>query len=163
MSNSQFNVDHIRVVTSKPFDKVKTDFERQIGRIDPEIYKSLQAGDDGEAIRRRIEAMAGPSGFMLFATHDHGALLTLVGLKRKAIQYILGNPLFAIEMTRHAIGASLYVPLRALLYEDDQGQTCVEYDRPSSLLGQFSDDRVTKIALSLVRKLEDLTMSATRS
>ncbi len=114
MSNSQFNVDHIRVVTSKPFDKVKTDFERQIGRIDPEIYKSLQAGDDGEAIRRRIEAMAGPSGFMLFATHDHGrAADPGSGSSRKAIQYILGNPLFAIEMTRHAIGASLYVPLRA--------------------------------------------------
>jgi len=24
-----------------------------------------------------------------------------------------------------------------LLYEDEEGKTCVEYDRPSSLFGQF--------------------------
>jgi hypothetical protein len=52
--------------------------------------------------------MVGPSGFMLFGTSNHGALLRLAGRKKKAIQYLVGNPLFAVEMTRHAIGASLY-------------------------------------------------------
>jgi hypothetical protein len=79
------------------------------------------------------------------------------------IDFRVGNALFAIEMTRHAIGASLYAPLRVLLYENDDGQTCVEYDRPSSLFGQFGDDRVRRTAMSLDRKLEDLTLSATRS
>jgi len=43
--------------------------------------------------------MAGPSGFMLLGTSDHGALLRLVGRPRKAVQYVVGNPLFAVEMT----------------------------------------------------------------
>ncbi len=163
MSNSRFTVEHIRVSTAKPFAKVRTDFEQQVGRIDPDVYKSLQAGEDAENIRKRIEAMAGPSGFMLFAVHDHGALLRLVGQKRQAIQYILGNPLIAIEMTRHAIGASLYAPLRVLLFENEDGQACVEYDRPSSQFGQFGDDRVMRIALSLDRKLDDLTAAAIRA
>ena len=104
--------------------------------------------------------MAGPSGFMLFRTSDHGALLRIAGQKRKAIQYLLGNPLFAIRMTQHDIRAGLYAPLRVLIYEGGAGQTCVEYDRPSSLFGQFGDDRIAPTAVMLDRKLEALVAAA---
>jgi hypothetical protein len=40
-------------------------------------------------------------------------------------------------MTQHDIRASLYAPLRVLIYENEEGKTCVEYDKPSSLFGQF--------------------------
>jgi uncharacterized protein (DUF302 family) len=36
--------------------------------------------------------------------------------------------------------AGLYVPLRVLIYENEPGKTCVEYDKPSSLFGQFGTD-----------------------
>jgi len=36
----------------------------------------------------------------------HGALLRIAGQKRKAIQYIVGNPLFALQRTQHDIRAS---------------------------------------------------------
>jgi uncharacterized protein (DUF302 family) len=106
--------------------------------------------------------MAGPSGFMVFALYDHGSLLRVAGLTRKALQYVVGNPLDAIRMTQHAIGATLYAPLRVLLYENDEGKACVEYDRPSSLFAQFGDDRIAEVALSLDQKLEDLAATATR-
>jgi uncharacterized protein (DUF302 family) len=64
-------------------------------------------------------------------------------------------------MTQHAIAAALYAPLRVLLYETDDGKTCVEYDRPSSLFGQFGDDRVTHMAEVLDQKLEALAKAAT--
>jgi uncharacterized protein (DUF302 family) len=106
--------------------------------------------------------MAGPSGFMLFGTNDHGALLRIVGQQRKAVQYVIGNPLFAVEMTRHVIGAALYVPLRVLIYEADDGKTCIEYDKPSSLIGQFGDARVGPMAAALDHKLCDLAAAAMR-
>jgi uncharacterized protein (DUF302 family) len=90
------------------------------------------------------------------------ALLRIVGKPRKAIQYLVGTPRFAIEMTQHAIGAGPNAPLRVLIYEDEDGKTCVEYDRPSSLFGQFGDERVGQVAAALDRKLEDLTATATR-
>jgi uncharacterized protein (DUF302 family) len=68
---------------------------------------------------------------------------------RKAVQYIVGNPLNAVYMTQHALGASLSAPLRVLLYETNEGKVCVEYDRPSSLFGQFGDDRITQVASSM--------------
>ena len=72
--------------------------------------------------------MAGSSGFTLFGTTDHGVLLPLAGQKRKGVQYVVGNPLIAIQMTRHSLAAGLYAPLRVLVYEDDLGRTCLEYD-----------------------------------
>jgi NAD(P)-dependent dehydrogenase (short-subunit alcohol dehydrogenase family) len=43
-----------------------------------------------------------------------------------------------------------------------QGETCIEYDRPSSLFGQFADERVGPMAAALDQKLEDLAATATR-
>ena len=139
----------------KPFDEFSAAFEGQLGRFDPSAYEELENGDP-QAARARLESMAGPSGFMLFRTSDHGAVLRLVGKPRKAMQYLLGNPLIAVEMTRHAIGAALYAPLRVLIYEDEERKTCVEYDLPSSLFGQFGDEHVDRVAESLDRKLEAL-------
>jgi uncharacterized protein (DUF302 family) len=156
MNDSRFTVDHVRLRTDKPFEEVARAFERQLGRFDPDVYKSLAASGDAEGTRAKIEAMAGPSGFMLFGTTDHGALLRLAGQKRKAIQYVVGNPLFALQMTQHDIRASLYAPLRVLLYENEDGKTCLEYDRPSSLFGQFNDDRIAPVTGMLDRKLEAL-------
>ena len=97
---------------------------------------------------------------MLFGANNHGSLLRLAGQRRKAVQYVVGNPLFALQMTQHDIRASLYAPLRVLIYEDMQGKTCVEYDRPSSLFGQFGDDRIGPTAAMLDRKLEALVAAA---
>jgi uncharacterized protein (DUF302 family) len=162
MNITHIKLDHVRVVADKPFHKFSMAFEQKLGRFKPEVYKSLAAGADPEKVRAKIEAMVGPSGFMLFRTSDHGALLRLAGQKKKAIQYLVGNPLFAVGMTRHDIRAGLYAPLRVLVYENEEGKTCVEYDRPSSLFGQFGNAKVTKVAAMLDRKLEQLVAKAVR-
>jgi Domain of unknown function DUF302 len=107
MNTTRISVDHVRLATNKPFEDVTKAFEQQLGCFDPKVRKAAKA---------KIEAMVGPSGFMLFGTQDHGALLRLAGQKRKAVQYIVGNPLFTLQMTQHDIRASLYAPLRVLIY-----------------------------------------------
>ena len=72
LNDTHFTVDHVRRTTDKPFEDVTTAFERQLGRFDPSVYQALAAGGDAEGARARIEAMAGPSGFMLFGTQNHG-------------------------------------------------------------------------------------------
>jgi uncharacterized protein (DUF302 family) len=156
MNTTRISVDHVRLATDKPFGDVTRAFEQQVGRFDPDVYKALAEGGDVEGVKARIEAMAGPSGFILFATQNHGALLRLAGQKRKAIQYVVGNPLFAYQMTQHDIRASLYAPLRVLVYENDEGKTCVEYDKPSSLFGQFGNAEIDAVAAMLDKKLEAL-------
>jgi hypothetical protein len=63
-------------------------------------------------------------------------------------------------MTQHDIRASLYAPLRVLIYDNNERKTCVEYDRPSSLFGQFGNDRIAPTAAMLDRKLEALVSAA---
>jgi hypothetical protein len=108
MNKSRFTVNHVRLTADRPFAEVKAAFERRLGRFDPEVQKPLAEEGDVQAARARIEAMVGPSGFMLFGTSDHGSLLRIVSRPRKAVQYVVGNPLYAVEMTWHSIGAALY-------------------------------------------------------
>jgi uncharacterized protein (DUF302 family) len=160
MDVTRITVEHVRVATDQPFERVTKAFEAQIGQFDTVTYQRLNAGANPEEVRAKIKAMEGPSGFMLFRTSDHGGLLRLARQKKKALQYLVGNPFFALQMTEHDIRASLYAPLRVLIYENEQGQTCVEYDRPSSLFGQFGDAKVTEVARMLDRKLEQLVAKA---
>jgi uncharacterized protein (DUF302 family) len=160
VSQSTINVEHVRVTVDKTFEKFTVALEQQLGHFDPVAYEDLKSGGDPQAVRTRLESMTGPSGFMLFNTSNHGLLLRLVDRPREAIQYVVGNPLFAIEMTRHAIGAALYAPLRVLVYETEEGKTCVEYDLPSSLFGQFRDEGVDRVAKSLDQKLDAMIGAA---
>jgi uncharacterized protein (DUF302 family) len=155
-------IDHVHVESKRPFDEVTAAMEARMGKFDPAVYEELRSRADPEAVRTRLEGMSGPSGFMLFRTSDHGALLRLAGQTRRALQYLLGNPLFAVRMTQHDIRAGLYAPLRVLIYEDEAGKVCVEYDKPSSLFRQFGNARVTEVATMLDEKLELLVAEATR-
>src|SRR5262249_23532489 len=125
MNGSRFTVDHVWLETDNRFEDVARAFERQLGRFEPDVTRSLIAGGDFEAARARIEAMAGPSGFMLFGTTDHCSLLRIAGQERKGVQYVVGNPLFALQMTQYDIRASLYAPLRLLIYENAERKTCL--------------------------------------
>jgi uncharacterized protein (DUF302 family) len=153
-------VAHVRVETRKGFAEVREGLERRLARFDLGTLPSILA-DPHQAVRR-LEAVAGPDGLMLFSTLDHGSLLAVLGEGRKAVQYVLGNPLIAARMTRHDLAAGLYAPLRLLVYEDRAGKTCLEYDRPSSLFGQFHDDRIDAVAAMLDRKVAELIAEAVR-
>ena len=70
------------------------------------------------------------------------------------MQYDIGNPVTATRMTRHEMPAALYAPLRVVLYEKAAGGATFEYDRPSTLFGQFGDEQVTAVGRELDAELE---------
>ena len=96
--------------------------------------------------------MEGTSGFMLFAMRDHGQLLALKGKQASVKQYEIGNPLFAVEMTREDLRAGEYAPLRICVYVGEDQLTHVDYDLPSSIFGRFKSAQVDKVAKGLDRK-----------
>ena len=162
MKDTQFPVEHIHVATDKRYEDVANAFEIHLGQFDAQLHDAIARGDDAEELKTTISAMAGPSGFVLFGTTDHGSLLRITGQKRKAVQYVVGNPLFAIQMTQRDIRASLYAPLRVLLYENEDGMACLEYDKPSSLFAQFGNAEIGAVAAMLDTKLEALVSAAVR-
>jgi len=102
----------------------------------------------GEVERATRELGRGPE-LAILQSRDHGSLLQIAGLARKVLQYDVGNPLTASKMTRHQLAAAMYAPFRIVLYENEQGHAVFEYDKPSTLFGQFGDERVTMVALEL--------------
>ena len=149
-------VEHVMIKSRKPFAEVRAALESLVPQLDTLIFVLLQRG---ESERARTELEGGPE-LSIFSSRDHGALLQITGQSRKALQYDIGNPLTASRMTRHQLSASLYAPLRVVLYENEAGHATFEYDRPSSLLGQFGDERVTAVARELDAKLERVLVKA---
>jgi len=150
ISAQTLSVEHVSIHSDQDFQSVRRTFENLVPVLDPMIIDRLQAADlDAVAAYERN----GPKLFR-FLARDHGALLAIAGRARNAVQYEIGNPIIATKMTRHALGASLYAPLRILLLEGNDGSVRFEYDLPSSLFGQFQDDRVLDVGLYLDRELE---------
>jgi uncharacterized protein (DUF302 family) len=142
-------VEHIKIETTKEFADVVAALERNVPQLDPAIADALAHGDEQKA----AELERGQPLF-IFLKRDHGALLQVVGRPRKALQYEIGNPHTASKMTRHRSPAGLYAPLRVFLYEDEQGRTIFEYDKPSSQFGQFGDEQVSAVARGLDEAIE---------
>jgi uncharacterized protein (DUF302 family) len=154
MSSHTVSVMHHTFKTPRPFDEVVDKIKSQLGR-----YDSAALADKAHPnLRQRFLDMEGSSGFMLFDTIDHGALLVLAGQSGKALQIVLGNPLFALEMTRIDIAAALYAPLRMLVYAS-QGETVIEYDQPSTLFGGGGNEAVRQASLPLDEKMQALVHS----
>jgi uncharacterized protein (DUF302 family) len=143
-------VEHVTLRSTKRFADVRAKLERSLPQLNPEI-PSLMASGDTKRLQEKLEA--GPE-IAIFLSRDHGGLLRITGQPRKAVQYEIGNPLTASKMTRHQLAAGLYAPLRVSLYEDQEGGSIFEYDRPSSLFGQFGDQQVDEVARGLDVALE---------
>ena len=138
-------VEHIRIESAKPFADVHAALERSVPHLDPGLAKALDNGDVERADREKKE---GPE-LSIFLVRDHGALLKIAGKARNALQYDIGNPVTASLMVRHQLAAALYPPIRVVLYENDAGHGVFEYDLPSTMFGQFGDERVTVVARGL--------------
>ena len=142
-------VEHIKIETTKKFADVVAALERNVPQLDPAIAEALAHGDEQKATE-----MERGQPLFIFLKRDHGALLQVVGRPRKALQYEIGNPHTASKMTRHRLPAGLYAPLRVFLYEDEQGRAIFEYDKPSSLFGQFGEEQVSAVGRGLDEALE---------
>jgi uncharacterized protein (DUF302 family) len=130
--------------------------EASVPVIDLDYATLLKAGRVDEA-RDLLERQAPLS---IFGSRDHGDVLRTAGLSRKAVQYDIGNPLTAASMTRHAVSAALYAPIRVLLREDAEGGVAFEYDRPVSTFGQFANPQVDRVAGELDELLRSTLAAA---
>jgi hypothetical protein len=142
-------VEHIQTETPKGFADAAVALESTVPQLNPAIAEALVKGDE----ERTTELERG-SPLFIFLKRDHGALLQVTRQPRKAVQYEIGNPHTASKMTRHRLAAGLYAPLRVILREGERGRSIFEYDKPSSLFGQFDDEQVSAVARGLDVELE---------
>jgi hypothetical protein len=105
---SAVQISHATVVVAVEFAKLITTFESLLGKYDPTVADQIR--NDPQAADRTLQAMEGEQNLMIFSKLNHGGLFRLIGQSRNAARYTIGNPRIALQMTRHDIGAALYVP-----------------------------------------------------
>src|SRR5437870_3456540 len=149
------SVRHVSISIEKTFGETCSSFESRMGRIDYAGFnKMLCEGESEMAVRDHIKAIEGQLGLMIFNVIDHGILLSLAGKIARAKQYVVGNPLFALEMTEKDIRAGLYAPLRIYIREDGTDKSVIEYDLSSALFRQFQNAVIDRLAMMADQKLE---------
>lgn len=156
VSTTTISVEHVTIPSQKSFESVRTALESLVPRLDDGVLVLLRYG---KAERARRELEKAPT-LSIFGFRDHGGLLKIHGLQRKAIQYDIGNPLTAARMTKHQLSAALYAPIRTLLRESVEGGVAFEYDRPVSVFGQFKNAEVDAVADELDRHLQAVLQKA---
>ena len=142
--------EHIRISSERSFADVRQRLEATLPKLEAGIADALRRGDQ----KRATEFDENGPKLSIFEQRDHGSLLQIFGGRRNALQYEIGNPLTSSKMNRYKLPAVLYTPLRVVLFEDEQGKGILEYDKPSSFFGQYSDDRVTEVGRYLDVALE---------
>lgn len=109
------DINHQMVKVTSNFDDFTHNLEAALGCLDPTIFQKV--GAEPAVVEAHLKQMEGEEDLILFDIQNHGQLLTIVGKPKKAKQYVVGNPLTAIQMTQYDIRAALYAPLRMLVYE----------------------------------------------
>lgn len=159
MKATSFTGVRLEVETRISFDEVIRRLRDSVGHatLDEVIRLAGQVANAAEYDRIVNERFAKPSGFILFAEVDHGAWLSVYGIHRRTVRWILGNPTLAVTMIRHDPNAGLFVPVELLVTEqpEDRG-TSVLYLRPSSLVAVDA----TNLALAAAVRVLDEKLAA---
>jgi uncharacterized protein (DUF302 family) len=158
VSSRTIAVDHIRIDSARCFGEVRATLDC-LPRFDDRIRALLHFGEAAR-VKVELEKLQGDVGLTLFSVAPHGDWLQIRNDARKALQYVIGNVLISTQMTQREPAAGLYAPLRIMLYENAAGTATLEYDRPSTLFGQYGDERVTAIARDLDLRIHDLLVQA---
>ena len=160
VNRNNIQVEHIRIDSDKSYGEVRAALEK-LPRFDDRIRALLHYGEIGR-VKVELKKIQGAAGLVIFAFATHGDWLQILSGKRNAVQYVIGNVLVSTQMTQHELAAGLYAPLRIMLYENKTGTATFEYDRPSTLFGQYGDERVTAVAKELDQKIYDALIKAAK-
>ena len=146
----------LRFDSSKNFNELIDALLSDVGEKPVMIDDIAINFESWDSYQEKIESYVGPSGFMLFGLLNHGGWIKKVGIDRKVLRVIIGNPLIALTMLRHDVTAGLFAPVELLLVEEDNGRSSLTYVQPSSLMVVETNPPLLAAARELDAKLAAL-------
>lgn len=162
MPTKHINVQRFSMTSAKAFSDVIATFEAAIGHPDMNAFRkeigATRTFSDLEEIVRRA---TGPSELMEFARFDLGEVLrNKPGTEaRKAMRFVVGNPVIMSRMVEHVPDAGSYAPVTILIDERADG-VHLSYDTMASYLATYGNQEALKVAQYLDSKVEALLTAA---
>jgi hypothetical protein len=95
ISASTIRVLHRTVTINGAFEPFTNALEKILGRFPEGVQQDILA--QPQRAKERFKAAEDAQELMIFLVFDHGAALNMVGARRNAKQYLIGNPLTAIR------------------------------------------------------------------
>lgn len=159
--NQTAAVERTYVQFGLSYDDVVAAFEAAVGHLDPkEVALLIQRGATWTELDAEMTRVAGPSGLMILATFNQGAVASVIDGQIRCRLYLVGNPAIAARIVRIDARASLYVPFRVAIYvEEGSRATTISFDRPSSSLGVLCQQELQPIGLQLDAKIDAVVQS----
>lgn len=101
----------------------------------------VEADGDMMTVMTRLETAVAEAGATIFARvpHSKGAASVDMALNDAEL-LIFGNPKLGTPALQDDILAGLYLPLRVLVYTDDDGQTWIAYQDVEDMFDELSID-----------------------
>ena len=157
-TDQTFSVTRHTLTTEKPFDAFIGELEERSPVVPPEVFGELaDLNLPQDQLKARVEGLIGSSGFVFLLKVRHDQLFSQFGRTHASVQYAIGNPLIAKDVSDKAPAICLYTPFRLAVYESPEThETIVSYDSPASLFGSFGVPEAAEIGAKLEGKLQDL-------
>ena len=153
----KFTVRRFSARSALRFAELVERLESRVHILDPN--RGPEGPQDVNLLAARITQLAEPSGFVIVAKIEH-RLLEKMGRPGHSVQYAIGNPLVAAEITTRAIEGALYAPFRlAIIAADGENGSRIEFDDPADLMGSLGNAEVAAIGETLSAKLKALIRS----
>ncbi len=90
---------------------------------------ALKSTGNVEQTVQRLEKVLKENGVNVVATVDHAAAAKKVGMKLRPTRVVIfGNPKAGTPLMQCAQTTAIDLPQKALVYEDDKGQTWIAYN-----------------------------------
>ena len=156
-----FDGVRLRFGSTKSFDDLTDAVLADVGDEPVPIDDIGRQFKTWESYETAVQSHVGPSGFMLFASWNHGGWIVKAGIDKKVLRLVIGNPLIAITMLRHDVTAGLFAPVELLLTEEENGTSALTYVVPSSLMVVEPNPPLLSAARELDAKLAALAVKVT--
>lgn len=113
---------------------------------------SLKSNHDVLVTANRLESALKEKGITIFARIDHAAGARKIGKElQPTLLLIFGSPAMGTPLIQGSRTAGIDLPLKALIWEDREGQVWLTYNDPNYLVRRHG---ITEMK-DLVRKMEE--------
>jgi uncharacterized protein (DUF302 family) len=133
-------VRHITLQSGRTYRDLRADYESAVPQFDRlEAIGVVLSGAGWGAIEGLSNATA-VNGFVNFFTFDPSPVMKLNGNDKNATTYLAGNIVAAEPGFRADPSCFLYIPLRIVIAEGEDGNGTISFDHPEDLFAVFPDD-----------------------
>jgi uncharacterized protein (DUF302 family) len=157
MTMATVKVERFGLTCSKSFDAVVAVLRSAVGQPDMvKFFFVTRAVNSFPDLEHVVQTGLGPTGLMLFAEFDLGAILRReTGFQTpKSLRFLVGNPLNMKEMVKHVPDAGSYAPVTVLVDERPDG-VHISYDNMESYLLSYGNLDARSVARDLDSKITD--------